>query len=238
VRQWAVNLRDDDGHTLDNAAVDQIATLRNLKNAGPVGELEGFWLFEAAEDHQSDCVGGHCLRKRTSAEVDFELNEHADVRWIEEQKPQKRVTRTVPEFADPLFGDQWHLVRFSPAAQLQSSSNQLLVLQVNMGKFGEDLAGHDINVAPVWAAGINGTGVTVSVVDDGVDFLHPDIAPNWSAESSWDFTRKNNEPMPGSKEDTHGTRCAGQIAAVPNNICGVGVAFGAKVAGELLLRIF
>jgi hypothetical protein len=111
VRQWAVSLRDDAGLPLDRGAVDQIACLQNLKNAGPVGELEGFWLFEAAEDYQHDCAGGHCLRKRTSAEVDFELNEHVDVRWIEEQKPQKRVTRTVPEFADPLFGDQWHLVR-------------------------------------------------------------------------------------------------------------------------------
>lgn len=29
----------------------------------------------------------------------------------------------------------------------------------------------------------------------------------------------------------HGTRCAGEIAAVPNSYCAVGVAFGAKFAG-------
>jgi len=33
----------------------------------------------------------------------------------------------------------------------------------------------------------------------------------------------------------HGTRCAGEIAAVPNSVCGVGVAYRAKVAGERIL---
>ncbi|KAI9007726.1 peptidase S8/S53 domain-containing protein [Hyaloraphidium curvatum] len=183
-----------------------------MVNLGRVGELDGFWLLGVAEDVPES---GRRLRRRTSLEVDAELADHSAVWWREEQKTQKRATREAPHFEDPLFGDQWHLV--------------------NVGKFGADLAGNDINVMPVWAAGVNGTGVTVSVVDDGVDFRHPDIAPNWSPESSWDFTRKNNEPLPGSNEDTHGTRCAGQIAAVPNNVCGVGVAFGAKVAGERVI---
>ena len=41
--------------------------------------------------------------------------------------------------------------------------------------------------------------------------------------------------MPDASKTTnhHGTRCAGEIAAVPNDVCGVGVAFGAKVSGEL-----
>ena len=41
--------------------------------------------------------------------------------------------------------------------------------------------------------------------------------------------------MPTQKDDIHGTRCAGEIAAAPNNACGVGVAYGAKVAGLRIL---
>lgn len=37
------------------------------------------------------------------------------------------------------------------------------------------------------------------------------------------------------KDDRHGTRCAGQIAARPNTVCGVGVAYGAKISGERLI---
>ena len=40
---------------------------------------------------------------------------------------------------------------------------------------------------------------------------------------------------------SHGTRCAGEVAAVANNgICGAGVAYNAKIGGteiDLLLRI-
>jgi len=52
---------------------------------------------------------------------------------------------------------------------------------------------------------------------------------------SWDYNKNQNSPMPTQKDDIHGTRCAGEIAAAPNNACGVGVAYGAKVAGLRIL---
>lgn len=36
-------------------------------------------------------------------------------------------------------------------------------------------------------------------------------------------------------DDTHGTRCAGEIAAVKNDACGIGVAYNAKIAGLRIL---
>jgi len=41
--------------------------------------------------------------------------------------------------------------------------------------------------------------------------------------------------MPSLADDVHGTRCAGEISAVPNSVCGVGVAYRAKIAGERIL---
>ena len=61
---------------------------------------------------------------------------------------------------------------------------------------------------------------------------------NYSPEGSWDLNSNDADPMPhGEKEKNHhGTRCAGEIAAVADNsICGVGVAYGAKVAGIRVL---
>ena len=54
-------------------------------------------------------------------------------------------------------------------------------------------------------------------------------------EGSYDFNFKKPSPMPSLKEDIHGTRCAGEIAAAPNTACGVGVAYRAKIAGERIL---
>lgn len=48
------------------------------------------------------------------------------------------------------------------------------------------------------------------------------------------------DPMPHPDEENgnhHGTRCAGEIAAVPNNsFCTVGVAYGSRIAGTCSLQ--
>jgi kexin len=68
----------------------------------------------------------------------------------------------------------------------------------------------------------------------GIDYEHNDIKDNFYAESSYDFNDLRKLPMPMLKEDTHGTRCAGQIAGVKNDACGIGIAHEAKVAGKLI----
>ncbi|KAJ3406875.1 hypothetical protein CcCBS67573_g01427 [Chytriomyces confervae] len=125
-------------------------------------------------------------------------------------------SRMAPVFNDPNFRFQWNLY--------------------NDGQNGR-IKGNDINVLPVWERGINGSGVTVVILDDGIEFSHPDFHSNtWSSESSWDFNNQSPNPVPEYSEDVHGTRCAGQIVSAPNNnVCGIGVAYGAKLAGERLL---
>lgn len=112
--------------------------------------------------------------------------------------------------ADPLFPKQWHLVNtYYP--------------------------GNDVNVTGVWAQGIAGKGVTACVIDDGLDGELLDLKDNFDLEGSWDFNNPGNTPWPRLDDDTHGTRCAGEIAAVRNDQCGVGVAFNALVAGVRIL---
>ncbi|KAK3751317.1 hypothetical protein QZH41_019534, partial [Actinostola sp. cb2023] len=98
--------------------------------------------------------------------------------------------------------------------------------------------GHDINVTGVWESNITGQGVVVSVIDDGVEWTNPDILDNYSPEGSWDINSNDPDPMPRADDaglNHHGTRCAGEIAAVPNTYCAVGVAYGAKVSGVRIL---
>ena len=56
-----------------------------------------------------------------------------------------------------------------------------------------------------------------------------------SPEGSYDLNSNDPDPMPHPDVENgnhHGTRCAGEIAAVPNNsFCAVGVAFGSRIAG-------
>lgn len=54
-------------------------------------------------------------------------------------------------------------------------------------------------------------------------------------EISWDCNEDDDDPLPRyevTKSNSHGTRCAGEVAMSANNgKCGVGIAFNAKIGG-------
>ena len=131
----------------------------------------------------------------------------APVDWA--VKKQSHVAQTLG-ILDPIFNIQWHL--FNP-------------VQV----------GHDVNVTDVWLAGVTGKNATVAIVDDGLDMYSDDLKDNYYALGSYDFNDKTDEPRPRLAEDRHGTRCAGEVSAVKNNVCGVGVAYDSKIAGLRIL---
>ena len=81
-----------------------------------------------------------------------------------------------------------------------------------------------INAFSAWDL-TQGAGVTVAVLDTGVDLTHPDLKGN--LVKGYDAIAKNNTPK---DMNGHGTHVAGVIAAVTNNKQGVaGVAPGAKI---------
>lgn len=112
--------------------------------------------------------------------------------------------------ADPIFHEQWHL-------------------------FNQVQLGHDLNVSGVWAQNITGKGSYSCIVDDGLDLDSDDLKDNYFAEGSYDFNDQVDDPKPRLSDDKHGTRCAGEIAAVRNDVCGVGVAYDSKVSGVRIL---
>ena len=52
----------------------------------------------------------------------------------------------------------------------------------------------------------------------GLEWNNPDILNNYSPSGSYDLNDMDNDPMPnvGNDKNHHGTRCAGEIAAVKN----------------------
>ena len=123
-----------------------------------------------------------------------------------------------PEFLpdDPYFKDEWHIR--------------------GRGQNGAKKAS-DSKITPVWeqrdSSGnlIRGTGVTIGIVDDGVQMDHPDLASNISATYKINFNDgASDDPSPGAG-NSHGTAVAGVAAAVGFNGIGVtGAAPSAKIA--------
>ncbi|MCP5372752.1 MAG: S8 family serine peptidase [Hyphomicrobiales bacterium] len=88
-------------------------------------------------------------------------------------------------------------------------------------------SGVDLNVAPVWDD-YTGAGVVVGVIDDGIHYNHPDLAPNYRSDIDWDARDNDADSLAGSG-DSHGTAVSGVIAAEENNGGLVGVAYDADL---------
>ncbi|KAK8753705.1 hypothetical protein OTU49_001182, partial [Cherax quadricarinatus] len=111
----------------------------------------------------------------------------------------------------------------------------------NTGQLGH--AGYDLNVTWAWLRGYTGRGVHLSILDDGIQTTNADIAANYFPDISYSVIHDGqplDDPSPRidpSFSNSHGTYCAAIVAAVPNNsVCGVGVAYEAKV-GEFYFQV-
>jgi len=96
-------------------------------------------------------------------------------------------------------------------------------------------SGIDINVKNVWNE-YTGDGIVIGIVDDGIDYNHPDISPNYEGSYSYDFCDSDTDPMADSSSEWHGTAIAGIAAAKGNNEFGIaGVSYNSTLAG---IRLF
>ncbi len=111
---------------------------------------------------------------------------------------------------DPLFLRQWHLK--------------------NSGTSGAQ-AGIDLNLTNVWDR-YRGNGIVLGIVDDGLQASHPDLAPAFRADTSFNFNDNTPDPSPDLALDNHGTAVAGLAGARGNNSIGItGVAPESTIAG-------
>lgn len=150
------------------------------------------------------------LTKRMPVPVKHEDMEEREFKAVDSsQIPLEEASKKL-HIDDPIFGEQWHLIN-------------------------SRFPGNDVNVSGLWYENITGKGIVAAIVDDGLEYMSPDLADNFNKEGSWDFNDNTALPKPRLADDHHGTRCAGEIAAVRNEFCGLGVAYNSQVSGIRIL---
>ncbi|HEX8188856.1 MAG TPA: S8 family serine peptidase [Pyrinomonadaceae bacterium] len=188
---------------------------------------------KAAADVELDKrVGGGGVRLLQSRSRDAEalvreLSARPDVVYAE----PNYVIRVTAVPNDPRFGEQW---------ALQNTGNTTAS--------GADTPGADVGVVSAWDVSTGSRDAVVAVVDTGVDYNHPDLAPNvWSAPApftvniggqavtcaagthGFDALTNTCDPM---DDHNHGTHVAGIAGAAGNNSVGVsGVSQTASIMG-------
>jgi len=86
-----------------------------------------------------------------------------------------------------------------------------------------------INVVKAWE-NYTGAGIKIGVVDDGIDYNHPDLNSHYLFKLQYDAV-SNDGSAYGASTDSHGTTVAGVLAAARDGSGIVGVAYNADIAG-------
>ncbi|MGH9386979.1 MAG: S8 family serine peptidase, partial [Vicinamibacterales bacterium] len=176
-----------------------------------------------AEDDAEDLkpiggTGAFLLRSRSksAAALVARLSRRPDVAFAE----PNFIIRIDSEPNDPRFPELWALKNIG---------------QLVGGWPG--VAGADIHTVPAWDLTVGSTSNVVAVIDTGIDYTHPDLAPNmWSAPTAFTvnlggspitcaagthgFNAVSRTCNPMDDHD-HGTHVAGTIGATGDNGTGV-----------------
>ena len=117
-----------------------------------------------------------------------------------------------PRARKQVFGQQWHL-------------KKTVVAGVSVDAHANVEAAHQIT---------RGAGITIAIIDDGVDVDHPEFAGFEKVVAPRDATNQTSNPRPqdnfgtGSRGDNHGTACAG-VACANGTLGASGVAPQARL---------
>ncbi|KAI8035334.1 furin-like protease 2 isoform X2 [Drosophila gunungcola] len=235
---------------------DVIANKHGFINRGQIGSLDNYYLFQ---HHHVSKRSLRSSRKHQGA-----LRSENEVKWMQQQHEKVRRKRDGPYQDLPTYSP-YNILRqpggyvVDPNPHLSFSPESISLASHSPRMEYRDVSSHfifpdplfkeqwylnggakdglDMNVGPAWQKGYTGKGVVVSILDDGIQTNHPDLAQNYDPDASFDINGNDSDPTPQDNGDNkHGTRCAGEVAAVAfNNYCGVGVAYNASIGGVRML---
>ena len=185
---------------------------------------------------------GEVTKVQTNGRIKRAYNTDSKRIYLSDKALQQKATRAAAsgEPNDPGFAYQWHYRNLG--------AGNYGFENLNDNQAGAE-AGCDVNAVEAWKTCVGDPSITVAVLDEGVMYTHPDLAPNmWCNPGEttqgekadgdgngyegdlhgYNFVEESgNITWSDANDSGHGTHVAGTIAAANNNGIGVsGVAGG------------
>lgn len=192
-------------------------------NAEPIGTSNVFYLKLIGEEGNYDTEPMQQFAEENKVKIVKEVPYMPDwyILSIEDSDFENSIDATNAFYESGLFADvdPAFMFNFQPCSVNDPFYSQ------QWGLKNTTSPGLDINVEGAWEIS-TGSGVTIAIVDKGIDSSHPDISSNIHLLS---YDAKNNI-SPSTTVSNHGTLVAGIAGAVANNNAYVaGVAYNAKL---------
>ncbi|MEO0211567.1 MAG: S8 family serine peptidase [candidate division WOR-3 bacterium] len=93
-----------------------------------------------------------------------------------------------------------------------------------------------INIGDAWDWTMGNTTVVIAIIDQGVQYDHPDLAAHFFGYIGYDQVNNDPDPYPTAASEDHGTHCAGVAAAVINNGVGIAGVSNSRLISERVLN--
>ncbi|WP_257298581.1 S8 family serine peptidase [Haloarchaeobius sp. FL176] len=110
--------------------------------------------------------------------------------------------------------------RQSGVRYVEQNTTHHAFAQPNDPKFAQQYAPQQVRAPSAWDTTFGSEGVTVAIVDTGVDYTHPDLQSRFGSNKGSDFAGGDGDPIAPSGEN-HGTHVAGIASATTDNGTGV-----------------
>ncbi len=126
---------------------------------------------------------------------------------------------------------------FTPETQsVAAAARDLTDRQWHLDNTGQvdGIVGIDLNMKNLWRD-YDGSGVTIGIWDDGIDYNHADLAAAYDTSLHVRAKGEVHDPLARTSVSEHGTAVAGIIAADRDGDGVTGIAHGARIAGVDIL---
>jgi len=157
--------------------------------------------------------------------------------------PDKSINKLIPIVNNLQEANLFEFVELNKIYKIEkyNTNDPELSRQWALNNTGDNVAEHangtpnaDMRVFEAWGITTGSPDITIAVLDDGIAGNHPDLRNN--LVEGYDAIGEGRETNPEAI-NSHGTACAGLIAAEGNNGIGIaGVAYGCKLMPIRILR--
>lgn len=156
---------------------DKLAAKYGYNNYGQIGSLEDHYHF-----HHSRVVRRAAFSTR-GAHSFIQMDPKVD--WVQQQLVKQRVKRYIKSdtrspdpnfihFNDPKWSNMWYIHCTDKNNRCRS----------------------EMNILAAWQRGYTGKNVVVTILDDGIERNHPDLAQNYDQLASYDVNGNDHDPTP------------------------------------------